>query len=547
MNPTTERSWTGEHHRMNAVDLAALSFCGLAAFILCYHAGRIGFMPLDQSIVFDGAWRVANGQIPWRDFMTPDSLVPIVIQSVVFAIAGTNWTTFVVHAAAVNALGAMFVFGYLRTTRLGTIASASGALATAVWLYPLMGTPYRDQHSLFFAGCALLASWRAAEVQRAPWWWIAAGVTGALALMSKAIPAAIVLPLAALSLLISPTAGVARGLLIAGVAGVSTVTAALGALVAAGAHWTDIVESVWLVPAGLGPARLSEFIVRPGAVYFDFYVAMRLSFWSGLTLIMGTVMAIGVRVRAAAATRHVLAPMTCALALMATTVVSAGLTWNEPVLLAGLLPLAFALLLLALLRGLEDGTLFSHHGARVARMAAMTAMSLALIGDATRGYWRVVLARQGHDMVVTAHEREPAPPARLADAGFSVWRVPEHYTSAATSFDRLITWLDQHPGNFVLAGDEAIVYGLTGRPSISPILWIHPGLTFRDDAVAHERLRVRLEDAMTNHQVRWIVLPANTPWMSADTSPAAMLAERFGEGPCEAVGDYRICERDAGM
>jgi hypothetical protein len=27
---------------------------------LCLHHGRVGFMPLDQSIVWDGAWRIVK-------------------------------------------------------------------------------------------------------------------------------------------------------------------------------------------------------------------------------------------------------------------------------------------------------------------------------------------------------------------------------------------------------------------------------------------------------------------------------------------------------
>ena len=53
--------------------LLAVSALGVAVNL---YFGRRGFLPLDQSIVFDGGWRILNGQLPFRDFTAPSAIVP---------------------------------------------------------------------------------------------------------------------------------------------------------------------------------------------------------------------------------------------------------------------------------------------------------------------------------------------------------------------------------------------------------------------------------------------------------------------------------------
>src|SRR5262245_3613933 len=57
-------------------------FAAGAALVLYY--GRIGFNPFDNGIVFDGAWRLLNGQRFFADFVTPNGFTPIVMQTWMF-------------------------------------------------------------------------------------------------------------------------------------------------------------------------------------------------------------------------------------------------------------------------------------------------------------------------------------------------------------------------------------------------------------------------------------------------------------------------------
>ncbi len=75
--------------------------------------GRMGFMPLDQSVTFDGGWRIVSGQLPLRDFTTPHSFIPIMLQALVFKILGVNWFAYCMHAAILNGLFCIIVYYFL--------------------------------------------------------------------------------------------------------------------------------------------------------------------------------------------------------------------------------------------------------------------------------------------------------------------------------------------------------------------------------------------------------------------------------------------------
>ena len=74
----------------------------LYAFYLAFQSGRNGFFALDQSIIFDGAYRIISGQTPYRDFFMPIGPVVFWIQAVFFKLFGVNYTAYLLHSAFVN-------------------------------------------------------------------------------------------------------------------------------------------------------------------------------------------------------------------------------------------------------------------------------------------------------------------------------------------------------------------------------------------------------------------------------------------------------------
>lgn len=517
--------------------------CGAVAFALNMHAGRIGFMPLDQSIAFDGAWRMLNGQLPWRDFMIPDGLVPIGLQSAIFAVFGVSWWSYVFHASLINGLAAALAFGYLRAAGLPNAPSLCCALATGVWLYPQMGTPFRDQHSLFFAGVAVAGCCHAARSGRRGWW-IAAGVAAGLSLLSKPNPAFLVLPVAAVSLLATPRRQAISGLALTVTVSLATVAVILGGLLLAGSSFSDLVEFGWRLPAEVGRQRLDGIAGRMIPAIEVLWTAMPLTSWCALGFLALALGALKLRERNlkhdAEPAGDILAHLAASAGIVATTVVSCVLTMNSNEMLAGLLPMAAALLLLVTLRSVDAYS--APPGPAMARRLILTVFCAAMLADTAVGYSAYALTRRGNDMIVTAADRARPVPAVLSSTGLSTWKVPATYVSATDSFDQLLDWLAQHPGNLFLPGDESIVYGLSGRPSVGPLLWDHPGLTYRQDAAGSRRMTELLNAAMARYDVRWIVLPVNHGWLAAPDGPYRSFFAAYEGQACQAAGRYRICE-----
>lgn len=167
---------------------AALCFaCGLALF-----SGLRGLFPLDQAIVFDGAWRVHCGQVPYRDFHAPVGPVVFWLQAGLFHWLGVSWYAYAAGAAIQNAVGAACVWTILRTLspRSPWLALA-GATLTAAWLYAPFGTTYPEQTafvSLLLGLTLLLAAgplsgkthaWKSTGLL------VLAGATAVLGILSK--------------------------------------------------------------------------------------------------------------------------------------------------------------------------------------------------------------------------------------------------------------------------------------------------------------------------------------------------------------------------
>jgi hypothetical protein len=149
--------------------LAALVFIALLAFAFefCRRAGERGFFSLDQSIEFDGAYRILRGQVPYRDFLIPTGPMVFWLQAVVFWLAGVSWGSFVLGAAVINVVATVLAMGVLRTLFPDRRPLASiGGLLTATWFYPPYGTPNMEQTAFLFSFVGLASCLAAVCGQR---------------------------------------------------------------------------------------------------------------------------------------------------------------------------------------------------------------------------------------------------------------------------------------------------------------------------------------------------------------------------------------------
>ncbi len=122
------------------------------SFYFNFESGRRGFFPLDQSIIFDGSYRILKGQIPYKDFLIPVGPVPFYIHSLFFKIFGLSYWSYLLGSSLINLLATIssFFIIYIFFPSKKWL-SFVGAILTAIWFYPPSGTPYIEHTSFFLS------------------------------------------------------------------------------------------------------------------------------------------------------------------------------------------------------------------------------------------------------------------------------------------------------------------------------------------------------------------------------------------------------------
>ncbi len=139
------------------VDLAGLAFLMTFAFFISFKAGERGFFSLDQSLFFDGAYRIFCGQIPFKDFFMPVGPITFWVHAISFKLFGVSYFSHLLGAAVINSFAAIIAVFILRLffpQRL--FLSYLGGVLTAICFYPPYGTPSYEQTAMFFVLLTIL-------------------------------------------------------------------------------------------------------------------------------------------------------------------------------------------------------------------------------------------------------------------------------------------------------------------------------------------------------------------------------------------------------
>jgi len=160
---------------------------GVFAFGWVWSVGHRGLFVLDESIVFDGAWRIQQGQVPYRDFVMPFGPVTFWLQAAMFRCFGVDFSTLVLTAAVLSVAATVLVVRLLWRLTSGSVSwSLLGGLLTAVWYQAPFGVPWMEQTAFFFDLLALLLVVEGRFAGRAASAYFAcAGIASTVAVLSK--------------------------------------------------------------------------------------------------------------------------------------------------------------------------------------------------------------------------------------------------------------------------------------------------------------------------------------------------------------------------
>lgn len=547
---------SGEHRssrRAHATWSRVVLFVGVSAFafLLALEAGRMGFQPLDHSIVFDAGHRVLSGQRPAVDFAIPAGLVPGLMQAGFFHILGTSWWAYCIHAAAANAAGAAVVFLLLAARSASLALPALLAVATAVVLVPPVGVPFPDAWSCLFACGALLLvdRWSRASGPVRTAAWLGAGTCFCLAFLSKPIPALFVLaPVALVGVraLVGSTRRLTAGALFSGGCALAWLGLALATGSGPRAMWRHFVFDA----GAIGSRRLDRILdpATRSAVFGEVLSA----WWMPLLLVAAAIAATS-RERRSASWRL---DAGIAAALASSGVLYALLSFRSSLSTLGWFPLAVGFALTA------APTDFDTRSLPPARRSGWDWRLLLRRGRAEAGAALVLVLAAAHawHFQVTVNRSRVVNLVPYREVHDGAWSprgldyldlvTPSFSAVTARGLSGVLEFLDRHPGNFYLFGDATILYALSGRPSVGRALWLHPEATIPWQGVtATDAFQDGLIEDLIVHRVRYLVLEGERTQLgvTADELPRVHAWVLRHARPVWAAEGYRILEIDSAV
>ncbi len=191
MESAADNDGGGSHHnqetqawRTRDFIAAALLFLGTAAFV-CRQNSRVAVL-WDLGYLLDTSWRIALGQMPYRDFPLVHPPLTFVLQAVLMRLAGRHYLVPIAYAAIAGGFGTVLTWRIvLRVVRGATVFTSAGWPIALVLTAPLtvLGVYSVYPHPIYDCDCAL-------AILVALWLLISLATTGKNAVSSRMLPVA---------------------------------------------------------------------------------------------------------------------------------------------------------------------------------------------------------------------------------------------------------------------------------------------------------------------------------------------------------------------
>jgi hypothetical protein len=123
---------------------------GLFSFLVNFHYGFIGVMPMDNFVLYNGGYRVLNGFVPFNDYWLVTGPLLDYLNAFVFSLNGVSWKSYIFHSSFINLILALLNYKLFLELNLNNLFSIFYSALISVLFYPIVGTPFVDHHSTFF-------------------------------------------------------------------------------------------------------------------------------------------------------------------------------------------------------------------------------------------------------------------------------------------------------------------------------------------------------------------------------------------------------------
>ncbi len=122
----------------------------LCSFFINFYYAKIGVFPIDTFLHYDAAYRILNNEYPVRDFWVVSGLTIDFLQAFFFKVFGVNWFSYTLHSSLFNCLIGLMAYNFFLSLKISEFKSLFYTLCLVTLAYTISGTPFVDQHAVFF-------------------------------------------------------------------------------------------------------------------------------------------------------------------------------------------------------------------------------------------------------------------------------------------------------------------------------------------------------------------------------------------------------------
>lgn len=463
--------------RKQIVDFTGPIIISVFALVFSFKAGERGFFPLDQSIVFDGAYRIIQGQIPYRDFLMPFGPVVFWMQAAFFKIFGINYFSYLLLSAVMNAIGTLCSIIIIRKIfpeRM--LLSYIAGILTGVWFYPPFGTPWLEQTSFFFSFLGLVSILGAivkSENRNKNLLCILAGSFAAFSLLSKQNAGLFILPVYLILIYAGKPAGNSTGRrLILFLVGCITILLIFFIWLILRSNLDNFIQYFFEIPSALGLQRLFH---NPSPILADFLIgrglrSSRFVILAFLIIVFYFLIKELIYIKFQKNNRNLLLAGILYVYLTFFQNLFNHTTCNQDVN-----GFPFIGIMLAIGTGFLVEIIKSKHPC--IRFIFFTAVVFALCYVGYRGV-EVALDRRVQDIFSGSKFPSYCTAERLKGLRWGKPTTIEMTDITEQSINDLIAFIERQKENFFIFPDFTIFYGVIGTPSPQPLLWFQKEWTY---------------------------------------------------------------------
>jgi hypothetical protein len=136
-------------------EVLVLIFITIYSYLINWHSGNIGIIPIDSFGFLDTGYSIINGHLPIRDFWIFTGLLVDYMEAVFLYLFGNNWNSHLAHSSFMNIVATAGLYFFLKEYNLKLSYIFFYCLCFATLCYPLSGTPFAYMHAFIFSLLAI--------------------------------------------------------------------------------------------------------------------------------------------------------------------------------------------------------------------------------------------------------------------------------------------------------------------------------------------------------------------------------------------------------